>query len=350
MRDNAAAAGLLIAVGPCPPGVAGQASVRPACWAASRAVQLRSSIREVAVGLARGREARKVEIGQDQLLTAAGPGKVDAIRADHAAQPAIVEVALPATAVGVGEEDLVLERARRDQDARHGLERVHERGRHRHQIGAGKRQQADALGELEVVADQEPEPDAVQLDHLGERRAGAEHAAIQIAEQMALAVVREAAAVAADQPHGVVDRAAFAALGIAEQQRDGVSTRDRGDPRQGRAVRRLGKARRLLGTDVVAGEEHLRTDHETGAATGCLLCPRLEQVEVAGDGAGLARALIDRNPHHRTRLVGVLSIPRQCHSSPWTTSLMFPCATRRRAASAGRRTGRSGRTRGSRPA
>ena len=83
-----------------------------------RAVQLRSSIREVAVGLARGREARKVEIGQDHLLAAAGPGKVDAIRADDAAEAAIAQIALPAAAVGVGEKDLVLERARRDQDAR----------------------------------------------------------------------------------------------------------------------------------------------------------------------------------------------------------------------------------------
>ena len=102
------------------------------------------------------------------------------------------------------------------------LERVHERGRHRDQIGAGQRQQADAFGKLDVVADQEPDADAVELDHLGQSGAGMEHAAIQVTEQMALAVVREAAAVAIDQLHGVVDRIVCAALGVAEQQRDAV--------------------------------------------------------------------------------------------------------------------------------
>ena len=58
---------------------------------------------------------------------------------------------------------------------------------------------------------------------------------------------------------------------------------------------RFGEARRLLGADVVAGEEHLGTDQKASPPASGFRRPRLEQVEIAGDGAGLGRALIERD-------------------------------------------------------
>ena len=87
-------------------------------------------------------------------------------------------LAFAAAAVGVGDEDLVLEGARRDERARHGLEGRRERGRHGHQVCAGERQQPHWFRELEIVADQDPDPDAIQLDHGRRSIARAEGAAI----------------------------------------------------------------------------------------------------------------------------------------------------------------------------
>ena len=62
--------------------------------------------------------------------------------------------------------------ARRHHGAGDDVVGLHERGRHDDQVGAGEGLQADGLGELDVIADEEPEAQAVDLGAGEPGRAG----------------------------------------------------------------------------------------------------------------------------------------------------------------------------------
>ena len=111
-----------------------------------------------------------------------------------------------AGAVDVGDVHLVLEGAHRDDGLGDELERVHLRGRHQQQVGAGEGVRPDVLRELDVVADHEADAEAVQFGLDDGLVAGGEVVVLEAAEEVGLAVVREPGAVGADQLRGVEDR------------------------------------------------------------------------------------------------------------------------------------------------
>ena len=118
---------------------------------------------------------------------------------------------------------------------------------------------------------------------------------LEAAEEVGLAVVREAGAVGGDQLRGVEDRVAVA-LGVAVGDGDAVAGGDLGDRVRGVAVGGLGEAGDVV-ADRVPGQEHLRRHQQPGARRGGTARGLVEDLEVLDDRAGAAGALEQGGAH-----------------------------------------------------
>lgn len=154
---------------------------------------------------------------------------------------------------------------------------------------------ADVLRELDVVADHEADGESAQLRLDHGLFAGLEVVALEAAEEVGLAVVRETDTVGGDQLGGVVDRVGNA-LGIAVRDRDSAPLGDLRDRVRRVAVGRFGEAGDVV-ADRVPGEEHLRRGQQRGARGGGPSRGLVEDLEVPLDGAGAAGALEQGGAH-----------------------------------------------------
>ena len=180
-------------------------------------------------------------IRQQQLGPTTGLPACRAVGCGHTAQPVVGQVALAAAEVGIRHEQLVLVRPRGHQVLVYKVEAVHVGRGHHDQVGTQQCQTAGVFGELHVITNQQAELPAVEVKQRLVARAGAEHAQVQVAEELGFAVAGEAAALGIDALGSVKYRAIAIVLGVAEDDGDLVPP---GDGRHGlgtRAVGRLGR-------------------------------------------------------------------------------------------------------------
>ena len=168
-------------------------------------IELRSSLGKDWIVFANGGNGRGVDVGDEQLLVLAGPGKFMAVRADDAAQAAVGEVFFFAAEAGAGDVNLAFVGPRRHHRAGDETEGLHQGRGHRDEMRAGQRKRLHRLGELHIVADQDAEVQVVQLcgDQGVARR---KQFFFLAAVKMRLAVVGKQPAVAIDEQGRVVNR------------------------------------------------------------------------------------------------------------------------------------------------
>ena len=176
-----------------------------------------AAVGEIGVVPAPVRDSGGIDVGQDHLLARAGAREIGAVGADDAGLAKILQLVFVATAVGVGEEQVVLVRPRQHQGAADERVGRHVGGGHRDQGGALQRQQPHVLRKLDVVADQDAELQPVHLCQGRRTLPRRERIAIEGPEQVRLAVIGEPAPIPVDQLRRVVDASVTAALGITVQ-------------------------------------------------------------------------------------------------------------------------------------
>ncbi|CAM5525267.1 hypothetical protein SFIMM107S_00014 [Streptomyces griseus] len=244
---------------------------------------------QIGVGGARCGQELRVHLAEDELLAAAGAGAHGAVGAGQAAEPDELELAFRAGAVDVRHVHLALEGPDGDDGFGDELEGVHLRGGHQQQVGAGQGVRPDVLRELDVVADQQADAETVEVGLDDGLLAGGEPLLLEAAEEVGLAVVREARAVGADELGGVEDPLPVA-LRVAVEDGEAVAYGDLGDGLRAGTVGRLGEYGDGV-ADGVTGEEQLRRDQQPGSGGGGPCGGLVEHLQVLGDGARTSGAL-----------------------------------------------------------
>ena len=203
-----------------------------------------------------------VDIGEDQFLAPPCPRDVGPVRADHAGKAAIVELPFAATAINVGQEELVFIGAGGNDDLRYHIEGLHQRCRHDDHVRATQRQSTDIFGKLHVVADQHCDLQSAEIKDRRLLVAGRKLLPVDIAEEMRLAVTAKDGAVGSDGDRRVEDLTVGGAFRKTENQRNADAACDpRGLSHRG-AVQRFGQPADGVGADGVAGQKKFRSDKD----------------------------------------------------------------------------------------
>ncbi len=208
-----------------------------------------------------------------------------------------MDVALAAAIVGVNHVALILVSPGTNRHLGDKIIRSHIGCWHQNQLGAFQRQTSGVLRKLNVVADQKAQPPTVQLHNRKAVLAGAEHRLVQVAVQVRLAIVAKGLAVAVDQLHRVVNQVVSAQFRIPIKNRNIVTLGNRRDITRSEAIAGLRQGTRRLGTDVVAGEKHLRANQQL--CTECCRLSRLiiQTLQIAADIQRQGRALVQGDVH-----------------------------------------------------